>query len=116
MGKAVALQGDVVAIPGQVPYPPAQSGAWVPTPVQMKTHSKLKVGGKAVIYEAECKFIFTGVDSSSGAPVAVSGNETVKLSAKSTKLQKKVLVQGDAMQGSYGNQLKVVATGKLATS
>jgi hypothetical protein len=116
MGKAVALQGNVIAIPGMVPYPPAQTGAWTALPVQVKANSKLKVAGKAVIYEAECKFMFTGVQNTPTGPVTVTGQETVKLTAKSTKLQKKLLVQGDMMQSSYGNQLKVVSMSKLKTS
>ncbi|MBM0744180.1 hypothetical protein JOY44_21610 [Phormidium sp. CLA17] len=113
MGKAIALQGNVVAVPGAMPYPAAQSGAWMALPVQVKAYPKLKVGGQSVIYEAECKFMFTGVDPA-GAPV--SGQETVKLTAKSTKLQKKVLVQGDMMQSPYGNQLKIVTTSKVKTA
>ncbi len=116
MGKAVALTGTVIATPGQVPFPPAQSGAWVAMPVQETMDNKLKVGGKAVISEAECVFMFTGTDSSSGVPVPVSGQEKVKLSAKSTTLQKKVLVDGDMQQSSYGNRLRVITLSKLTTS
>jgi hypothetical protein len=115
MGKPIALEGNVIAVPGAMPYSPAQTGAWTALPVQMKAYPKLKVGGQAVIYEAECKFMFTGV----GPPPAnnpVSGQETVKLTAKSTKLQKKVLVQGDMMQSPYGNQLKIVTTSKVKTT
>jgi hypothetical protein len=104
-----------MAIPGALPYPPAQSGTWTALPVQVKPDPKLKVGGKAVISEAECKFMFTGV----GPPPAnnpVSAQETVKLAAKSTKLQKKLLVEGDMIQSSYGNQLKVVTMSKVKTS
>ncbi|PSB34405.1 hypothetical protein [Stenomitos frigidus] len=113
MGKSIALQGEVVAIPGAMPYPPAQTGAWMPLPIQVKAYPKLKVGGRAVIYEAECRFMFTGANAT-GAPV--SGHETVKLTAKRTKLQKKVLVQGDMMQSPYGNQLKVVTMSKVKTT
>ncbi|MBD2112570.1 MULTISPECIES: hypothetical protein [Cyanophyceae] len=117
MGKAIALQGTVVAVPGAMPYSPAQTGAWTALPVQVKAYPKLKVGGQSVIYEAECKFMFTGVQTPpSGPPVPVTGQETVKLTAKSTKLQKKVLVQGDMMQSSYGNQLKIVTTSKVKTA
>jgi hypothetical protein len=116
MGKAIALQGTVIAIPGTVPYPPAQSGAWTAMPVQVKTVSKVKVGGKPAIAEAECKFMFTGIQTTPSGPVTVTGQETVKLTAKGTKLQKKLLVQGDMMQSPYGNQLKVVSMSKLKTS
>lgn len=115
MGKSIALQGNVIAVPGAMPYPPAQSGTWTALPVQVKAYPKLKVGRQSVIYEAECKFIFNGV----GPPPAnnpVSGQETMKLTAKSTKLQKKVLVQGDMMQSPYGNQLKIVTTSKVKTA
>jgi hypothetical protein len=40
----------------------------------------------------------------------------VKLTAKSTKLQKQVLVQGDMMQSPYGNQLKIVTMSKVKTA
>jgi hypothetical protein len=81
----------------------------------VKAYPKLKVSGQSVIYEVECKLIFNGV----GPPPAnnpVSGQETVKLTAKSTKLQKQVLVQGDMMQSPYGNQLKIVTMSKVKTA
>lgn len=116
MGKPIALEGNVIAVPGAMPYSPAQTGAWTALPLQMKAYPKLKVGGKSVIYEAECKFMFTGVQTTPSGPVIVTGQETVKLTAKSTKLQKKVLVQGDMMQSPYGNQLKIVTTSKVKTA
>ncbi|WP_333138812.1 hypothetical protein [Microcoleus sp. Pol11C2] len=99
-----------------MPYPPAQTGTWTALPVQVKAYPKLKVGGQSVIYEAECKFMFTGVQTTASGSVTVTGQETVKLTAKSTKLQKKVLVQGDMMQSTYGNQLKIVTTSKVKTA
>jgi hypothetical protein len=116
MGKAVAVQGEVFAIPGAMPYPPAQSGVWTALPVQVKAYPKLKVRGKGVIYEAECKFMFVGIQTTPSGPVPVNGQETVKLTGKRSKLQKKVLMQGDMMQSSYGNQLKVISMSKLKTS
>jgi hypothetical protein len=82
-------------------------------PVQYKTDSKVKVGGKAVITEAECKIMFSGVGSA-GEPV--SGQETVKLKAKKTTLLKQLLVTGDQQISPYGNKLQVIAIGKLTTS
>ena len=116
MTKPIALQGTVIAISGTAPYPPAQSGVWTATPVQVKAYRKIKVGGKSAIYEAECKFSFTGIQSTPSGPVTVTGQETVKLTAKPTKLQSKVLVQGDRMQSVYGNQLVVMTTSRLKTS
>lgn len=115
MGKPIVLQGEVIAIPGQVPYPGAVSGAWTALPVQCKLDNKIKVGGKAAVVGAECKFMFIGVGPAP-ANNPVNGQETVKLAAKKTTLQKKVLVSGDQQVSSYGNKLQVIAMGKLTTS
>ena len=116
MGKQVAVEGDVLAIPGTTLYTGAANGSWTAMPVQYTSYSKLTVSGKAVIYEATCKFLFGGA-SASGAPVV--GQEDVKLTAQTTKLQgslSKVLVTSDSANGQYGNQLKVNAANKLATA
>lgn len=116
MGKQVAVVGDVEAIAGKTPYSGAANGSWTAMPVQYSSYSKLTVGGKAVIYEAECRFLFSGANPS-GAPVV--GQEVVKLTAQTTKLQSSlsnVLVTGDSANGKYGNQLKVNATNKLQTA
>ena len=116
MGKKVAVVGEVQAIAGTIPYSGAVNGSWNAMPVQYSSYSKLTVGGKAVIYEAECRFLFNGANPS-GAPVV--GQEVVKLIAQTTKLQgslSNVLVTGDSANGQYGNQLKVNATKKLETS
>jgi hypothetical protein len=115
MGKSVALEQDVVTIPGSMLYHPATSGTWVALSVKVKAYPKLKLGGSGVIYEAECTFTFAGVGPAP-ANSPVNRQETVTLTAKQTKLQKRVLVQGDAMQSSYGNQLKIVTTSKVKTT
>jgi 3D (Asp-Asp-Asp) domain-containing protein len=115
MAKQVAVVGEVLAMPGTIPYPPATSGAWMAMPVQYSTDRKLTVGGRATIYAAECRFMFTGA-AANGAPV--NGQETVQLRAKSTKVRSagpNVLVMGDSGNGAYGNKLQVVATNKLMT-
>lgn len=116
MGKPVAVEGDVQATPGAVPYPPAVSGAWSPGNVEYQTHSNLESGGKAVIYEASCTFTFVGADPN-GAPV--NGDESVTLTAKSTTLMNgadNVLVTGDTEVGAYGNTLMVSASGPFTTA
>ena len=115
MGKQVAVEGDVQAIPGTTPYSGAANGTWTAMPVQYVSYSQLTVSGKAVIYEAKCRFLFSGANPS-GAPVV--GQEEVKLAAQTTKLQgslSQVLVTGDSANGQYGNQLKVNAANKLGT-
>ena len=116
MGKQVAVVGDVQAIAGTTPYSGAANGAWTAMPVQYASYSKLTLNGKAVIYEATGKFLFSGANAS-GAPVV--GQEEVKLVAQTTKLQgslSQVLVTGDCANGQYGNQLKVNAANKLTTA
>ncbi|MDJ0676392.1 MAG: hypothetical protein QNJ36_13575 [Calothrix sp. MO_167.B42] len=116
MGKQVAVIADVQAIPGTTPYSGAANGSWTAMPVEYTSYSKLTIGGKAVIYEAECRFLFSGANSS-GAPVV--GQEVVTLTAQTTKLQgslSNVLVTGDSAKGQYGNQLQVNATNKLKTA
>lgn len=110
----IAVEGDVLAIPGTIPYPPAVSGAWIPGPVTYSVYSKVKVNGRAVIYEAKCTFTFAGVAS---PPAPVSGTEDVTLSASSTSVndgQNSVLLDGDNKTGNYGNQLQAVAVANPA--
>jgi hypothetical protein len=105
----IAVEGDVVAIPGTIPYPPAASGVWVPGAVTYSSYSAVKQQGRAVIYEAKCTFTFTGA-APNGNPV--SGSEDVTLSAGSTEVNKgqnSVLVDGDSKRGNYGNQLQAIA-------
>jgi hypothetical protein len=112
----IAVEGDVIAIPGTTPYPPAVSGAWIPGPVTYSAYSKVKVNGRGVIYEAKCTFTFSGV----GPPPAsspVSGTEDVTLSAGSTAVndgQDSVLLDGDSETGNYGNQLQAIASANPA--
>lgn len=115
MAKRVAVDGTVVAIPGAVPFPGAQNGTWTAMPVQYTTDPKIKTGGKPVITKAQCTFMFAGVGPAPAFP-AVNGQEKVTLSAKKTKLQKQVLVEGDMIMSPYGNQLKVVAVTKIKTT
>jgi uncharacterized Zn-binding protein involved in type VI secretion len=107
----IALDGDVIAIPGTVPYPPAVSGAWIPGPVIYTSYPNVKSNGRPVIYEARCTFTFTGVGPAP-ANNPVSGTEDVTLQASSTSVndgQSSVLLDGDSETGSYGNQLQVIA-------
>jgi hypothetical protein len=114
----IAVEGDVIAIPGTTFYPPAVSGAWVPGPVTYSSYSSVSVNGVSVIYEAKCTFTFTGV----GPPppsAPVSGTEDVTLSAGDTSVngaQSSVLLDGDSETGTYGNQLQVVAPANPAAA
>lgn len=109
--STIAVEGDVIPIPGTTPYPPAVSGAWIPGAVSYSSYDSVKSNGRAVIYEARCTFTFTGV----GPPPPsnpVSGTEDVTLQAGSTSVndsQSSVLLDGDSETGNYGNQLQVVA-------
>jgi hypothetical protein len=47
MGKSIALQGNVIAVPGTMPYAPAQSGAWTALPVQVKAYPEAE-GGRSI--------------------------------------------------------------------
>lgn len=113
MPSVVAKSGDVTATAGSAPFKPATEGKWTPGPVTYKTYSNLSISGTKVIYEAECTFSFAGTTAPpASAPVA--GSSTVKLTAGTTLLQKganNVLKDGDLSQDSYGNTLKVSASG-----
>lgn len=114
MGAKVAVEGEVQAIPGTVMCKEAISGKWIAATVSYKTYTCLTVNGTAVIHEASCDFSFTGTDGTN----TVKGQSSVTLSATPTKLQgssTKVLRDGDQNLDSFGNTLKVVATGKVTS-
>lgn len=111
MGKTVAVEGDVQAIPGTTPFTGAANGAWAPGSITLESYKKLTSGGKKVIYKATCTFNFTGV-SPPPANSPVSGSETVVLEAKKTTLnasQSFTLLNGEKQQGRYGNTLQVIS-------
>lgn len=113
--KQVAVEGDVQATAGTTPFTGAASGTWTAGSVTCSSYDQLKIGGSKVIYKAECKFTFNGTSS---APASITGDETVTLEAKSTKLQgglSKVLVNGDSVTGNFGNKLQINASHKLST-
>lgn len=115
MPKPVAVQGEIKATPGTIPFPPANTGSWRAEPVKEVIHSTLKVKGKPVVLEATCTFTFSGF-SSTGA--TVTGSEEVKLSPTTKVLLKSstfVLVDGDMQIGQFGNQLATAPTGHLST-
>ncbi|MBE9111420.1 hypothetical protein IQ273_18610 [Nodosilinea sp. LEGE 07298] len=120
--KNVAVEGDVQAVPGTVPYSPADEGEWTAGSIRSSMYEQLKIGGKATIYKAECTFSFTGRQTlPNGAKQSVSGSETVTLEAKKpTKLQKSilnVLVNGDEISSEeHGNKLQVTTSNKLSSS
>lgn len=116
MAKAVAVEGDVSATAGTMPFTGAESGAWTPRNVMMNSYADLKSGGRKVLWQAQCTFDFIG-QSSSGA--MVKGSETVTLTAAPTSLKKSahfVVVDGDQATGTYGNKLTSSAAGPLKTT
>jgi hypothetical protein len=118
MGKPVAVQGEIKATAGTTPFPPADTGSWTPGPVVEVTHQKLGVKGKLAVLEASCIFTFSGSVSSTGAPVV--GVEVVQLKPPAPTILLKsgtfVLLDGDKMQGTYGNTLEAAAAGHLTTA
>lgn len=114
----IAVEGDVIATPGTIPYPPAVTGAWIPGSVSYSSYSKVKSGGRAVIYEAKCTFTFTGATAPPPS-TPVSGTEDVTLTASSTSVndgQNSVLLDGDSKTGNYGNQLQAIAPANPAST
>lgn len=120
--KNVAVEGDVQAVPGTVPYSPADKGKWTAGSIRSSMYEQLKISGKATIYKAECTFSFTGTQSlPNGTQNSVSGSETITLETKKpTKLQKaisNVLVNGDEISSEkHGNKLQVTTSNKLLSS
>jgi hypothetical protein len=105
--------GDMVmATPGVIPYPPATSGSWSSGPIIYKNASKLFVNGNNVTFQAECTFLFNGIQTPPPPGTPVSGSSNVTLSPpSSTKLKesgKSLLRIGDTKSDSYGNTLTVV--------
>ncbi len=112
----VTRQGDVSATPGTTPFTGANSGAWTAGTISETAYDKVVSGGANAISQAECTFNFSGANASG---TAVTGSETVTLSAKSTKLQQGaagVLVAGDSATGTFGNTLTASSGPKLGTA
>lgn len=118
--KNVAVEGDVQAIVGTAMITPAETGTWTAGSITESSYNKLKIEETKVIYKVECTFTFSGsYTPPGGTPTAVSGSETVTLTANSTKLQNgfsNVLVNGDSAEGTYGNKLQVVTSNKLLSA
>jgi hypothetical protein len=115
-GESVAVEGEVVATPGDIAFTGAEKGEWIAGPVIVQSYGNLTVGSKKVIYQAQCTFDFTG-QSSSGA--VVKGVEMVTLKAGQTRLQNNetgVLVKGDEKTGQFGNKLAVETANVLHTA
>lgn len=115
----IAVVGNVIPTPGSSPYPPADTGAWIPGPVIYQSYASVKSNSIPVIYQAQCVFTFVGTKSTPGGPVPVSGSETVTLRAGTTAvngMQNSVLLDGDSEEGSYGNKLRVQASSMISTT
>ena len=114
-GTAVAVEGDVTAIPGSIFFTSATSGSWSAGPVTVTTYPKLRAEAQ-VAFQASCTFQFSG----SSGQTPVTGSETVTLTAAgSAKLQKGlngVLLAGDNAEGAFGNKLTASSTRTLRTS
>jgi hypothetical protein len=115
VGAKVAVDGDVTATPSASPASGADSGAWTAGPISYTTYSKLKVGGKNVIWKAKCTFSFSG--KSGNSPYSTTEDVTLTASTKKlNKSQHNVLVSGDSETGTQGNKLAVSASGKLTSA
>lgn len=113
-GKNVAVEGDVTATPGTIPFTGAVSGTWTAGPISYQKYSQLTVRNVSVIHQAQCTFLFSGSNGTS----PVSGSETVTLIAKTTNLQNGlafVLLNGDTQVGVFGNTLTAKASGPLTS-
>lgn len=104
---SVAVAGDIVAIPSPAKKLDGAPGAWTAEPVSESTYAKLTVGGKAVVWQAECIFTFT-FDAGGSKTVPVT------LTASPTPLQgglDSVLVANDSIEDEVtGNRLVVQTT------
>lgn len=116
--KPVAVTSDVAATAGTGLYTGAAKGTWMPGPVTVSTYAKLTIGGAAAAWQAKSTFAFAGFGPTP-AETPISGTSTVTLSASTKKLQGRashVLVNGDEKSDSYGNKVKVSASGKLRSA
>ena len=121
VAKSAAVKGDVSATAGTSPYTGAQTGTWTAGQVTETSYANLKVGGKEVLWKAECTFSFSGANSSG---TTVTGTEKVTLTATTKLLMKgehSVLVDGDSKTGgdtppSFDNKLSVSAAGSWKTT
>lgn len=109
--SAVALQGDVQATGGAVPFPPATvTTSWVPGPITYTLAKYIQVDGVAAVVKATCTFAFTGLN----VLVPVSGTSTVSLEPQAPTFLNDdgddLLKNGDVAVDSYGNTLQAVVT------
>ena len=113
---SVAREGDVTPTVGATPYTGAQQGTWTAKAVSYTAYAKLVAGGARAISQAQCEFDFAGTNSSGGA---VTGSETLTLSARATTLQHGaagVILDGDSTASSYGNTLTAGSAAKLRSA
>jgi hypothetical protein len=121
MATAVATEGDVKPEPGSKDPTGAQGGKWEKGEVKETLYDRLKVGGKKVVYEAECTFTYkNGKTTSTPTSDFPPTPEKVTLKAKSKLVQhgaSYVLVDGDASEEGPvgGNKLTVSAQHRLAS-
>jgi hypothetical protein len=131
--NGVAIESDIKAIPSQGSFTDSAGNAadvikpgWSAGSVTVTPYPKLTVGGRPVIYRAQCTFSFSGqkTNPSPAPPTPVTGTETLVLSAADlgqTRLQggeNDVLRLGDSTDNSsqpskWGNVIKVVSSRKL---
>lgn len=112
--RAVAVEQEVSATPGTVPFTGATAGTWSAGPVVCTSYPRYKIGGTPVIYRAQCTFVFSGTSGSS----AVTGTETVTLTASGSAVLRSaqaVLLDRDLAVGTFGNTLRVQARGRMGS-
>lgn len=103
---SVAVTGEVNATKSEETTLDGAAGSWaiVPPGVTEQSYGELKVGGKAVIYEASCTFMFTETMSPYKATPL-----TLTLRAKASAIQggsHNVLRDADSTE-EHGNRLAV---------
>jgi hypothetical protein len=120
--KPVAVEADIVIVAGTVAAVGTTLTSWVPgQPTVTKQYAKLTVGGQPVISQVKCTFTYTGIDNSTKGPAQVNP-ETLTLTAAdlgTTKLQQQedqVLRDGDTIESTFGNTIKIVSSRKLQSS
>jgi hypothetical protein len=118
-GKRVAKKGDVKAEAGSKLYGQATTGSWSPGDISETRYPNLTTGGGEVVYEAKCKFSFTGTKPVPGGTAPENGTSDVTVKAKTTLLQagqSRVLVDGNDNKDKYDNKLYVSASNKLKSA
>ncbi|MDK1376453.1 MULTISPECIES: hypothetical protein [unclassified Sinorhizobium] len=117
MTKSIAVKADV-STETATPDSPANGfdpgGSWSQISFVVETCDVLTVGGAAVAWRALATFAYTGTQG--GTSTATSPPSSVNLTGSSSGLigeGKPLLRDGDSAEDSFGNKIKVSASGPL---